>query len=121
MSVGRSLGKDWQLVWFGGGVFDQGYLNKRAEMWGAMKQWLKEGGAIPEDHELYTELISYETVGRTDGKIQMEGKEDMKKRLQQGSPNKADALAITFAFPVSKKQTNYGQNKSFINDYKPDY
>jgi len=122
VSVGRSLGKDWQLVWFGGGVFDQGYLNKRAEMWGAMKQWLKEGGAIPEDHELYTELISYETVGRTDGKIQMEGKEDMKKRLQQGSPNKADALAITFAFPVSKKHTGYGNNQTgFVTDYKPDY
>ena len=33
------------------------------------------------------------------GKLQLESKADMKKR-GLASPNKADALALTFAFPV---------------------
>ena len=121
VSVGRTLGKTWQLVWFAEKPIDNGYLNKRAEMWGLMKLWLKEGGAIPDDTELYNELIAPETVPRLDGKIQLESKADMKAR-KLSSPNKADALAITFAYPVTKKYQGIGQQSSgFIADYKPDY
>ena len=67
-----------------------------------MRDWLKEGGAIPADTELYNDLIGPETVGRADGKIQIEAKADMKKRGLR-SPNRADCLAITFAYPVSGK------------------
>lgn len=103
VSAGRTLGRDWNLVWFGGASNNPGCLNKRAEMWDSMKQWLKEGGAIPDDPVLYADLIGPETVPRMDGKIQLESKEDMKRR-GQASPNRADALALSFAYPVSKKQ-----------------
>ena len=103
VSVGRTLGHDWQLVWFGGAALDPGYLNKRAEMWGLTKKWLQEGGAIPDDDELCLDLTSPETVPRMDGKIQLESKTAMKKRGVP-SPNKGDALALSFAFPVSKRQ-----------------
>lgn len=105
VSAGRTMGRDWTLVWFAGTPNDPGYLNKRAEMWGAIKQWLKEGGSLPDDQELYNELITVETVARLDGKIQLESKKDMKARLLP-SPNIADSLALTFAHPVVKRVHN---------------
>lgn len=102
-SAGDVMGRAWRIIWFSGKPVDPGYLNKRAEMWGTMKLWLKQGGAIdPKDTELYDDLVGPETVPRTDGKIQLESKEDMKERLLP-SPNKGDALALTFAEPVGKK------------------
>ena len=100
VSGGRTLGRTWQLVWFAGESTDPGCLNKRAEMWKLMRDWLKAGGAIPADSTLYNDLIGPETVGRVDGKIQLESKSDMKKRGLR-SPNRADALAISFAYPVA--------------------
>lgn len=102
VSGGKTLGRDWMLVWFAERPNDPGCLNKRAEMWKLMRDWLKQGGSIPKDPGLHQELIGPETVARMDGKIQIESKKDMKARGEP-SPNKADALAISFAYPVSKK------------------
>ena len=101
VSAGASMGRDWTLVWFAGAAADAGCANKRAEMWKLMRDWLKGGGSIPLDKELYADLIGPETVPRLDGKIQLESKQDMKRR-KLPSPNKADALALSFAFPVVK-------------------
>lgn len=104
VSAGQVMGRAWQLVWFGGKATNPGYVNKRAEMWGGMKAWIKEGGAIdPKDEELYQDLVGPETVPRLDGKIMLESKQDMKERGLP-SPNRGDALALTFAAPVSKKE-----------------
>jgi hypothetical protein len=102
VSVGRTLGRTWHLVWFGEKALDPGCLNKRAEMWKLMRDWLKEGGTIPEDPQLRDDILGPETVPRLDGKIQLEKKSDMKKRGLP-SPNKADALALSFAYPVAMK------------------
>jgi len=104
-SAGSTMGRDWTLVWFASKPSDPGCLNKRAEMWKLTRDWLKEGGCLPDDKELYDDLINPETVARMDGKIQLESKADMKQRGLP-SPNKADALALSFAFPVSKKFKN---------------
>lgn len=110
-SAGNVMGRSWRLIPFASKALDQGYLNKRAEMWGIMKRWIKEGGAIdPNDEDLYQDLIGPETVARVDGKIQLESKEDMKERGLP-SPNKGDALALTFAEPVSKKQRHPQANQ----------
>lgn len=116
VSVGRTLKRNWRIVWFGGESADKGCLNKRAEMWKLMRDWLKEGGAIPKDHTLYQDLIGPETTPRVDGKIQLESKQDMKKRGLP-SPNIADALAITFAFPVSKKIQGIRSSASNKSDF----
>ena len=104
ISAGRTLNRSWQGVWFNEASSDPGCLNKRAEMWKLMRDWLKGGGSIPEDKDLYNELIGPETVARLDGKIQIESKESMKDRKLK-SPNRADCLAISFAYPV------YGANR----------
>lgn len=77
------------------------YANKRAEMWGYMRDWLK-GGMIPDDPDLAAELVSVEygyTTRQGIDCILLEKKSDMKKR-GLASPDKSDALALTFAYPV---------------------
>lgn len=108
VSAGKTLGRSWRLVWFSGESGDEGCLNKRAEMWKLARDWLKEGGAIPDDQVLVDELTGPETVARLDGKIQIESKKDMKKRGLP-SPNRADALCLSFAFPVSSAKRRAGR------------
>lgn len=75
------------------------YANKRAEMWGAMREWLRTGG-IPADPELLADLTGVQYGFTADSAIQLERKEDMKRR-GLASPDMGDALALTFAYPVS--------------------
>lgn len=102
VSAGQGMGRSWVLVWFASASTDIGCLNKRAEMWKAARDWLKSGGAIPADPVLRDELQAPEIVPRADGKIQIESKRDMKARGIP-SPNRADALVLSFAFPVVKR------------------
>lgn len=104
-SAGKQMGRQWKLVAFGGGSTKPGYKNKRAEMYGDVKKWLEEGGCIPDDPMLAEELGSpeYEMLGT--GELLLESKKDMKARGIP-SPNRSDALALTFAFPVVKKNRN---------------
>jgi hypothetical protein len=73
--------------------------NKRAEMWGAMRDWLRTGH-IPTDRFLKTDLISPKTKPDSRGTLFLESKKDMKSR-GLASPDAADAIAVTFAFPVA--------------------
>jgi len=77
------------------------YKNKRAEMWGNMKEWLAEG-SIPDSDELQADLIgvSYKYDSMT--RLQLESKDDMKKRGIK-SPDIGDAIALTFALPVVRR------------------
>jgi hypothetical protein len=73
--------------------------NKRAEMWVRMREWLRGESAIPDDDRLAAELTAVEYKHDANNAIQLERKEDMRKRGLP-SPDRADALALTFAFPV---------------------
>tara|TARA_R100001460_G_scaffold78441_1_gene119423 strand:+ start:292 stop:1620 length:1329 start_codon:yes stop_codon:yes gene_type:complete len=101
----RQLSYDVIEIPFGGKAMKpEQYINRRSEMWWLMKQWIEEGGAIPNDialkQELATPIYWYDNVGRR----VLESKDQIKKRLQgAGSPDLADALALTFALPVAKK------------------
>ena len=94
-------------VWFGGqgreahwsGEMRVKTANKRSEMWTNMRGWL-EGGAIPDEEILATDLTGVEYGYAADQvSIQLEKKEHMKAR-GLASPDDADALALTFAEPV---------------------
>ena len=86
------------------------YANKRAEMWAAMKQWLSDGGSIPDDYQLITELTGVTYQHNVRDQLQLEKKSDMKKRGLT-SPDCADALAMTFS-----SVGNFFDNCSF-NDF----
>jgi hypothetical protein len=75
------------------------YANKRAEIWGRMREWLKGDVKIPDDDGLKSALIGSEYGFNTKNAIQLEKKEDMKKR-GLSSPDEGDALAMSFAEPV---------------------
>jgi hypothetical protein len=97
----RQLHVNVTEVNFGSKAEDARYQNKRAEMWGNMREWLP-GGAIPDDRELMDDLIGVEYGFTPTNKIQLEKKEDMKRR-GLASPDLGDALALTFAYPVAPK------------------
>ncbi|MEW5882082.1 MAG: terminase [Pseudomonadota bacterium] len=96
----RQLGYDVIEVQFGSRADDpKRYANKRAEMWGRLKEWLK-GGALPNDEQLATDLCAVEYGYAANGDaILLERKESMKAR-GLASPDDGDALALTFAHPV---------------------
>ena len=74
------------------------HYNVRIEMWDRMKEWLKTG-SIPDDKELYEDLIGPELLYDQKMRMRLERKDDMEKRGLP-SPDTADALALTFAQPV---------------------
>jgi hypothetical protein len=76
--------------------------NKRAEMWGAMRDWLKTG-SVPADRFLKSDLIGPKTKPDSKGTLFLESKKDMRSR-GLASPDAADAIAVTFAFPVASRE-----------------
>lgn len=80
------------------------YLNKRAEMYGRCRTWIKKGGCLPADDKksdgkgLSAQLTAPTYTFAQDVKLQLESKKDLRRRLGI-SPDEADALAITFAYP----------------------
>lgn len=99
-SAGKDMGRSsWKLISFARKADSDAYANKRAEMWFEMKKWLQDGGSIYKLEELRDELVGPEAFINKSGKYQLESKDDMKRR-GIASPNIADALALTFAFPV---------------------
>jgi hypothetical protein len=76
--------------------------NKRAEMWGAMREWLRTA-SIPQDKMLKDDLVGPMKKPNSAGTIFLEGKKEMKAR-GLASPDAADALAVTFAYPVAHRE-----------------
>jgi len=79
------------------------YANKRAEMWGYMKEWCKFG-CLPNDRELRADLTNVESGCDAYDAILLERKRDMRKR-GLASPDDGDALALTFAYPVGRRNS----------------
>lgn len=88
--------------------------NKRAEMYLSLRHWLREGGAIEDSEDLSRELISVEYGhNKKSDAIILTPKEDMEE-----SPDWADQIAMTFAFPVAKRSwRTHGANIKV--DYDP--
>ena len=82
------------------------YFNKRAEMWGRMKNWLIAGADIPNDEKLRKALIGVEYGYDMKERIMLERKKDMKARGLE-SPDDAEAIAHTFAELVAGRAEQY--------------
>jgi hypothetical protein len=95
-------------------------LNKRAEMWFAMADWLKQGASIPNMVDLKQDLAAPIFWFDAAGRRQLEPKDDIKKRGLP-SPDLGDALALTFAQPIAKKTEidMYRKQYSREREYDP--
>jgi hypothetical protein len=76
------------------------YVRKRDELWGHGKKWLEEGGTLPVDPELETDLTSPQYGYDNRMRIEIESKDDQKARGLP-SPDSADSLLLTFASPIA--------------------
>lgn len=74
------------------------YGDRRSELHWLGREWLQEGGCLPDDKDFKEELIAVEYGYRRD-RVQIESKEDMKSR-GLSSPDTTDAWLLTFASPV---------------------
>ena len=73
------------------------YRNLRAELWYKAKAWFEARDClIPNDEELVAELATVRYFFTSAGKIQVEGKDEIRKRGLR-SPDKADSFVLTFA------------------------
>lgn len=81
------------------------YTNIRTEMYHKLRDWVIDGGALPEDDDLEQELSVLSCVEMTTGKAMLMKKDDIRELIGR-SPDKADALALTFAEPVHKRGTS---------------
>lgn len=91
--------------------------NKRAEMFVALNEWLREGGCIEDSDDLQEQLVSIEYHFDRNSQIQLMSKEDMRS-LGRPSPDWGDQLAMTFAFPVSSRAWKSGGSQ-MKSDYDP--
>lgn len=96
------------------------YANKRAEIWGGLRDWLADG-CIPNistgDDVTLVEELAAPTYGlNAKEAIQLESKKEMRRR-GVASPNVADALACTFAFPSYELQ--YSTVSEMVEAQKP--
>ncbi len=94
-------------------VDDGSNYNLRARMWQEMREWVKAGASIPNDSDLITDLTSlqYKYKG---GLMLIEAKEDAKSRGIK-SPDRADSLALTFAYPAKKIDDSRHLNQASAN------
>lgn len=92
--------------------------NLRAELWCNLRERLdpeKDPIALPRDDELLSELASVKYKVDARGAMQIESKDEMRKRLGH-SPDRADAVVLAFA---NTEHEGYvaGAGKMYVSDY----
>lgn len=117
----RDLGHAVQEVVFSWKASSDRFLNIRAEMWFKMADWLKSGAAIPAEQyapglqaELCAPTYSNDNAAN---RLVLESKDDIRERLGF-SPDIADALAMTFAFPVANLEPGAKPHQA-LTDFDP--
>lgn len=91
---------------------DNTYYNKRAEAYFKLADAVKRGLALPKDDDLAAELLAIEYVFMENGKVKIESKDKIKERLGR-SPDKADALALTYFTDIHYRR----DEKDYISDF----
>lgn len=90
-------------VWFGSKADQPEWANKRTEMYADARDWLG-GGCIDSDPALFRDFTApeYDYFGKAKDQVMLESKESMKDRGMP-SPDDGDALVLTFARKVSRR------------------
>jgi hypothetical protein len=123
VSYGPPYSKICVAVNFGGAPQDEeviledgtsrpGAKNRRAEMWHRSREWLSEvGGAdIPDDNLLQRDACGPSYRYDTNQRLVLESKEAMRVRGLK-SPDRWDAIVLTFAQPVHDKSATKTKKK----------
>ena len=107
-------------VWFGSAADDKTiYFNKRVEMWGRLREALKNGLMLPNDPELRDDLIGPEYGFTAKEQFQLEKKEDMKAR-GLSSPDSGDAVAMLYAYSIEEtadRDSHRNNSQKAITEY----
>ena len=112
----RELGLPVSAVNVGETARQPGFMRLRDELFWEIRRWFEARDCrIVEDSALVGELCSMQYKHTSAGKLQLESKDEMKKRGLK-SPDLADALALTFAvgLDVNEEQTvkeRYGKRQ----------
>jgi len=97
---------------------DQGDFNLlRDQLWWALREWRRkdEGAMLPPDPYLLDELRAVEYKVDLKGNIKVTDKDTLRDRLKR-SPDRADALCLTFAPFKRPTWVRAGDGKSFSRD-----
>lgn len=90
-----------------------GPLNRRAEMWMRSKEWLETTGGVelPDRDSIQADACAPGYKYNINNKLVLQSKEEMRKHGLV-SPDEWDAIALTFAEPVSEKKQPYTPRKA---------
>lgn len=92
--------------------------DKRSQMWLTMGQALATGLGIHDGTRLEFELLSPNYTYDAENAKRLESKKDMKKR-GIASPDEADALALTYAYPVEARSIIEQEEERHDDEYDP--
>jgi phage terminase large subunit len=94
------------------------FLNRRAESWWLIREMLKDNSLdLPPDNKLAADLTNIKFKYTSRGQIQLESKEDIKKRIGR-SPDRGDALAICLAARFAPQFVVTDDVKQMFNRFK---
>jgi hypothetical protein len=83
-----------------------GFVNCRAAAWWGMRELLEHDEIdLPDDDELAAELTAPRWHVTASGKIRVEAKDDIRKRLGRSTDSADAAIQAVWAAPVSRKQS----------------
>jgi hypothetical protein len=95
-----------------------GPANRRAELWLNLKTALEQGRfSLPDRDSLQADLVSVGYRYRSDSKLVLESKEDMRARGMP-SPDEGDAVALCFSEPAG---SGFPRTKNFKRDLSKQY
>jgi len=85
------------------------FVNRRAEMYTELADWLKAGGKLPDDPSLAEELAAQEYEFTSTGKMLLLKKDKIKEKIGR-SPDKSDSLALCWfdAAPITTEEYHAG-------------
>lgn len=95
------------------------YDRVRDELWANLAQWLREGGAIPEDTKLAKELHAPEWSTIITGRLKASPKDVLRKLLGR-SPDRGDAVALAVWTPLAVREEE-PEPEAEPDDGAPDY
>ncbi len=82
------------------------YANLRAELHFAGRDWLDEGGALPDDAKLQAEAVAPKYKADARGRFLVESKDDLRARLGR-SPDACDAWLLSLMAPLPDDHNDF--------------